>query len=363
MRCRLATESLGSALAALRGPVQKRATMPVLQNVLLRLDGDTLAFTTTDLEVEMRAARTVAEPAPGETTVSMERLAALVKALPADGELALRQEDDRLTLSAGRSRFRLATIPAEQFPAFTASAWEGSMPLDAAKFSTALGRVAHAMAASDVRYYLNGLFLMIGEGVVRLVASDGHRLALASFDQPGAEEARAWIVPRKGVLELQKWLGGTASLDLTWAANAVRFEAAAGSLAAKLVEGRYPDYQRVMPRQFAALATLPRVETLAALRRAAVLSGDSRAVGLGIGADGLTVRARNDADDQAEDFVSGSLEGEPHELGVNVDYLADALAHLDADLVQVSIATGGGSLLLRDPGDESVVQVVMPMRL
>jgi DNA polymerase-3 subunit beta len=361
MEFTLPADVLGAALGALKGTVERRATLPILANVLLSLAGDRLTLTGTDLESQIQTSRTVQGAVPGAITVPLERLLGIVRTLP-DVDVRAKVDEDRMLLSAGRARFRIQTLPAENYPAFTASAYGPAVTIGAAKLARAIAAVSHAMARADVRHYLNGLLLTLDADGGRVVASDGHRLSTAAFEGEPDWSPVSVILPRKAVLELAKLLPSGGDVAFRYAANAAEFGMEAATFSTKLIEGRFPDWRRVFPQDLPIVMRLEREPFIAALRRVGLMANEAGAIAVELRADGVALRGGVDAGDSSEDFVPGELSGAPTALGFNWSYLEDALCHLDAETVELAVTAQGNSAVLRDPENSSVAHVVMPMR-
>jgi len=362
MEFTLPAEVLGAALGTLKGTVEKRSTLPILANVLLSLEGDRLTLTGTDLESQIQTTRTVQGAVPGSITVPHERLLGIVRTLP-DVDVRAKLDEDRLSLVAGRSRFRIQTIPSQNYPAFTASAYGPAVTIGAAKLARAIAAVGHAMAKQDVRYYLNGLLLTLDADGGRVVASDGHRLSTATFEGEPDWSPVSVILPRKAVIELAKMLSSGGDITFRHAANAVEFGMEAATFSTKLLEGRFPDWQRVFPSDLPIVMRLEREPFINALRRVGVVANQPGApIAMELRADGVALTAGQDGD-SSEDFVPGELSGAPTALGFNWTYLEAALCHLEAETVELAVTAQGNSAVLRDPENDTIAHVVMPMRL
>ena len=363
MRFTTSADNLAAAVASLKGAIERRCTLPILSHVCMTLEGDTLTLIGTDLERELRTQTPVFPVEQGSITVQHERLLALLRALPIAAEVGIRLEGYRLHVDAGRSRFKLQTLPAENFPAFDTGTLGDASLLPAAVLARLLAKVSYAMAKQDVRYYLNGALIQRDAGVLRVVASDGHRLAVASapidYDGLGSD----WIIPRESIIELQKIVSTGGDVSLRVAANAVQFNMAAVRFSSKLMEGRFPDWQRVCPKDFNRQFDTDREALIAALRRVGLTaSASGRGIVLSISAEGVLLSSDN-GEETAEDFVAGVLEGSDVQVAFNVGYLEDALTHLESETVRLSLTPAVNSCLVSDPEDESVRHVVMPMRL
>lgn len=364
MKFQSGTKPLHAAVSAVSGALEGRV-LPILGNILLSLSGQTLTLTATDMEIQLQTHLAVEGGAEGAITVPGRKLGSILAALDLKAAVGFDVQGDACHLKAGRSRFKLATIPADNFPAFSAAAFGAPMAVPGPALARLLGKTSFAMAQQDVRYYLNGLYLEGGGGVLRAVASDGHRLALceaalAGVDLPGS------ILPRKAVSTLLPLTKGVESVLLSHAPNALRFELGAVTMWCKLIEGRFPDYQRVMPRELARTVDADRAAWLAVLRRVALLSNEKyKACRVWTDeADGaLKVSAENPEHDQAEDALPVTLDGSGFDIGFNVAYLSEALDRLDSETVRMGLTDNNNAALLTDAADDSYRYVVMPMRL
>jgi DNA polymerase-3 subunit beta len=367
MKLETTREQLLKPLQQVVGVVERRQTLPVLSNVLTVAREQELILTATDTEVELSARIELPVAEPGETTLPARKLLDILRALPDEATVSLAVEDDKAHLRCGRSRFVLATLPAAEFPTLEDLPFDGSLQLPQRALKTVIERTHFAMAQQDVRYYLNGLLLETGENRLRAVATDGHRLALSDAD--ARIEPEGWqqqvIVPRKGVQELLRLLADTdAEVLLRVGANHVQATLDDLHFTSKLIDGRFPDYQRVVPREGDRLIVADRLALRAALNRAAILSGDKyRGVRLQASDWLLHLQAHNPEQEQAEEDVEVNYQGEALEIGFNVNYLLDALAALPGELVKLSFTDAASSCLLQEPEGGRSKYVVMPMRL
>jgi DNA polymerase-3 subunit beta len=340
--------------------------MPVLANVLLQAADNSLSITATDLEVELVATNKVdSVEAPGNITVPGRKLLDICRALPEGAEVALSLKGDRVTVQSGRSKFVLSTLPAAEFPVVDDINAERQLTISQGDLRHLLDKTHFSMAQQDVRYYLNGLLLETGEGRLRAVATDGHRLALSDISLEGADGATSQvIIPRKGVLELQKLLEGDGDVQISVGSNHVRIEVGSIRFTSKLIDGRFPDYDRVIPKTGANVVSSSREALRSGLQRAAILSNEKyRGVRLEFSDGNIKILANNPDQEEAEDEVEVDYSGEQMEIGFNVNYLLDALAAVDDDNVEVGLVDPSSSCVVRAPGDKNSLFVVMPMRL
>ena len=366
MKLSTSRESLLKPLQAVIGVVERRQTMPVLANVLLQANDNILAITATDLEVELVATNEVdTVDVPGDITVPGRKLLDICRALPDGAAVKMSLKGDRLSVQSGRSKFVLSTLPAAEFPVVEDIDAERTLTISQADLSQLLDKTHFAMAQQDVRYYLNGLLLETGGGKLRAVATDGHRLALSDIALAEAEgELTQVIVPRKGVLELQRLLDGDEDVQIAFGSNHIRVDVGSIRFTSKLIDGRFPDYDRVIPATKSNVVSASRDTLRHGLQRAAILSNEKyRGVRLEFNNGSIRILANNPDQEEAEDEVEVDYSGEQMEIGFNVNYLLDALAAVNNDTVEVGLVDPSSSCVVRAPGDEASLYVVMPMRL
>jgi DNA polymerase-3 subunit beta len=321
--------------------------------------------TGTDLEVELVASVDVEVEAAGEVTVPGRKLLDICRALPDEAEVSMSLSGEKLTVKSGRSRFSLMTLPAAEFPRIGDINAGQSLAVSQATLAKLLEKTHFSMAQQDVRYYLNGLLLETGDKRLRAVATDGHRLALCDveLDDKKAPEQQV-IVPRKGVLELQRLIGGDGDLQIELGSNHIRIQLEGIRYTSKLIDGRFPEYDRVIPQDTENQLTADRESFRGALQRTAILSNEKyRGIRLIIKKDGLLLQAHNPEQEEAEEEVEISYDGDDIEIGFNVNYLLDALGAIESETVELAVVDGNSSCLLREPGNDECKYVVMPMRL
>lgn len=360
-------EALLRPLQLVTGVVERRQTLPVLANLLIVAEQGTLSITGTDLEVELVAVESaVTIEQEGRTTIPARKLTDIWRSLPEGAEVSVQVEGDRAIVRSGRSRFSLATLPAADFPKVESGPGDLELQMSKHDMQHLLDQVSFSMAQQDVRYFLNGMLLEVTSEYTRTVATDGHRLATCTVDvgAPGAERRQA-IVPRKGVLELGRLLAdGDEDITLHVGANHIRVTRGTYTLTSKLVDGKFPDYEKVIPKDANRTIVGDRETLKQAFHRASILSNEKyRGVRLIIEGDQLTIQANNPEQEEAEEVVTIAYEGERMEIGFNVTYLQDVLNVLDTDEVRLSVSDANSSALIEGPGKEDAVFVVMPMRL
>jgi DNA polymerase-3 subunit beta len=366
MRFSAQREALLKPLSQVVGVVERRQTLPVLANLLVVSGPDGVSFTGTDLEVEM-VARTAADGIEsGELTVPARKLFDICRALPDGVRIDVKQTADRVTLTAGKSRYTLSTLPASEFPQVDSIDPVERLTLPEASLKELIDRTAFAMAQQDVRYYLNGTLFDVREGALRCVATDGHRLALCEAAiELDAKARRQVIIPRKGVLELQRLLdSGDGTVEIEIGRNHIRVRRSDFVFTSKLIDGRFPDYEAVIPIGADKVLTLGRDELRAALQRAAILSNEKfRGVKLDVSPNRLQIIAHNPEQEEAVEDMEVSTHVDGLSVGFNVNYLLDALGALRGPDVLLCLRDGNSSCLLRDTSDERSRHVVMPLRL
>jgi DNA polymerase III subunit beta len=356
-------ETLLAPLQAVMGVVERKQTMPVLANVLLAARNGRLTLTGTDLEVELVATTSI-ELVGGETTVPGRKLLDIVRALPEKATISFVLEGDKATVKAGRSRFSLATLPASDFPTVEDIRAQHTVALPASTAQMLLDKTHFSMAQQDVRYYLNGMLLELDGETVRSVATDGHRLAYCECKTEMKSGTQQVIIPRKGVIELQRLLSAEGTVELLIGASHVRVQIGDIRFTSKLIDGRFPDYGRVIPNSPPRLVRAERELLRAALQRAAILSNEKfRGIRLTLKPNLLQLQAHNPEQEEAEEELEVSYAGEEMEIGFNVNYLLDALAAVVSSDVELGFMDSNSSCLVLAPGDTTAKYVVMPMRL
>jgi DNA polymerase III subunit beta len=333
--------------------------------VLLAAKDNYLNITGTDLEVELVARSTVTVQQGGDITVPGRKLLDIFRALPEKTSVTLTTEGERMSIRAGRSRFTLSTLPAADFPLVEEINSQQTLSVSQGEFRRLIDKTHFSMAQQDVRYYLNGLLLETEGSSLRAVATDGHRLALCEITlEEGAKSTQQVIIPRKGVLELQRILGTDGTIELAIGTNHVRAQIGSIRFTSKLIDGRFPEYGRVIPASPPRRVEADRELLRQALQRTAILSNEKyRGIRLTARPELLVVQAHNPEQEEAEDQVEVSYQGEEVEIGFNVNYLLDALAAIESDKVEIGLTDSNSSCLIHAPDVTHTRYVVMPMRL
>lgn len=360
-------EQIIQPVQAVIGVVERKQTMPVLANVLLSVKGNRLSVTGTDLEVELVASGEVNVGQPGEITVPGRKLLEIAKALPDKVSVTVSLDGERLKVVAGRSRFTLSTLAATEFPVVESVSAQQTLTLPQAELGRLIAKTHFSMAQQDVRYYLNGTLLETDGKLLRTVATDGHRLAIAEAQLvTGGKNVSAQqvIVPRKGILELQRILGNEGEVEITIGSNHIRLQIGDIRFTSKLIDGKFPDYGRVIPASPSKAVVVERDSFRAALQRTAILSNEKyRGVRVSLAKNSLKLQAHNPEQEEAQDEVEIDYAGEEMEIGFNVTYLLDALTAIDTETVELGLTDSNSSCLIRSPGTTHSRYVVMPMRL
>jgi len=356
------------ALQSVAGIVERRHTLPILANVLLRKNGDAIEFTTSDLEIQVRThAELGGDSGQIATTVGARKLIDILRALPADQVVSLSTAQNKLTLQGGKSRFTLQTLPADDFPLVNESVEFGpTFSVPQKTLRNLVNQVHFAMAVHDIRYYLNGI-LFIAEGrTLTLVATDGHRLALGqaqlAAEVPSKQEV---ILPRKTVLELQRLLRDEETpIEMRFASNQAKFSFSGMEFVTKLVEGKFPDYNRVIPKNHKNALVLGRAPLLASLQRAAILTSEKfKGVRINLEPGLLRIASSNAEQEEAKEELEVDYDGDAIDIGFNVTYLIDVLANMSQEMVKLELQDSSASVLMSVPGKTGFKYVVMPMRI
>ncbi|MDO5086620.1 MAG: DNA polymerase III subunit beta [Comamonadaceae bacterium] len=368
-------DKLLSALQSVAGIVERRHTLPVLANVLLRKNGPHTQLTTSDLEIQIRTtAELGGDDGSFTTTVGVRKLIDILRTMPADQTVSLESSQNKLILKGGKSRFTLQTLPAEDFPLVQEAPNFGpafSVPQKALK--DLLGQVAFAMAVHDIRYYLNGILFVAEGNTLSLVATDGHRLAFASATLDVEVPKQEVILPRKTVIELQRLLSDASvpegqeapMIEMRFAGNQAKFSFGGMEFVTKLVEGKFPDYNRVIPKNHRNSVTLGRAPLLASLQRTAILTSEKfKGVRLNIEPGTLRIASSNAEQEEAMDELDIDYGGDSIEIGFNVTYLIDVLTNLShEEMVKIELQDANSSALVTLPDNANFKYVVMPMRI
>ena len=354
-------------LSAVSGIIERRHTLPILSNVLIERAEGALSFLATDIEIQITSRSSLAAGADAKpVTVGARKLVDILRALPDGAEVTLQQQDKRLQVKAGKSRFSLQTLPAEDFPRLAKPSGEvARFALTQKGLRRLLGLVQYAMAQQDIRYYLNGLLVLVENQQLRLVATDGHRLAYAAMGLPASLPRLEVIVPRKTVLELAKLLADSdEEVKVELSSSQASFSFGAVELVTKLVDGKFPDYTRVVPTTHKNRLTLDRDVLRQSLQRAAILSNEKfRGVRWVLTDGSLKIVSSNAEQEEAQEELEVKYGGDALDIGFNVNYLLDVLNNVSAAEVECHFGDAASSALLQFPAEPEFKYVVMPMRI
>jgi DNA polymerase-3 subunit beta len=353
-------------LQSVCGIVEKRHTLPILSNVLMEKDGENLTLLATDIEIQIK---TKAKTVPGEKvalTVAARKLQEILRALPEDSEISLALDEKRLQIKAGRSRFNLQTLPAEDFPRMALSeANQTRLMLTQKQFKRLLALVQYAMALQDIRYYLNGLLLVVKGNEICVVATDGHRLAYASETLNEQLPSIEVILPRKTVLELSRQLSDNdESLEIALTPTQALFRFGSIEFVSKLIDGKFPDYERVIPKGHAILVKLSRQGLLHSLQRAKILTNEKTpGVRLVFSTGSLKIIGNNTEREEAQEEIEIDFTGDSIDIGFNVNYLLDVLNNVSNEEIECHLGDANSSALFQLANNQKFKYVVMPMRI
>jgi DNA polymerase III subunit beta len=354
-------------LSAVSGIIERRHTLPILSNVLIDRAAESLSFLATDIEIQITARSALEASAEARSvTVGARKLLDILRALPEAAEVTLQQQDKRLVVKAGKSRFSLQTLPAEDFPRLAKPAGEAArFSLEQKALRRLLSLVQYAMAQQDIRYYLNGLLMVVEDGSLKLVATDGHRLALASLKLAADVPRHEVIVPRKTVLELSKLLADSdEEVSVELSSTQAAFSFGSVELVSKLVDGKFPDYTRVIPTQHKNRLQVGREPLRQALLRAAILSNEKfRGVRWVLAEGSLKIVSSNAEQEEAHEEVEVNYGGDALDIGFNVNYLLDVLNNVPGAEVECAFGDASSSALISYASEKDFKYVVMPMRI
>ena len=371
MQLTIERAALLKALGHVQSVVERRNTIPILSNVLLSADRDTMAFSATDLDMEIVDETPGRVDSPGQITAPAHTLYEIVRKLPEGAEVELRftGDDPRLQVSAGRSRFNLPVLPAGDFPVMSSDGLSNRITIDTNELIRLIDKTRFAISTEETRYYLNGLYLhtVVENGVTKLraVATDGHRLALAEMPAPdGAAGAPGVIVPRKTVQEARRLLEDAGeTVDLQLSAQKIRFEFGRAALTSKVIDGSFPPYERVIPRDNTKILTVDNSLFAKAVDRVATISAEkSRSVKMAVEPGRIVLTVRNMEAGQGVEELEVDYDGDPFEISFNARYLLDVAEQMGAT-AEFRFADPGSPTLVLDPSDPDVQYVLMPLRV
>lgn len=361
----VARENLLKPLQQVCGVLSSRPNIPVLNNVLLQIEGDRLTITGTDLEVELSTQAQLLSNGQGKFTIPAKKFLDICRSLPDDAEITVSFEEERAIVRSGRSKFNLATLPAEEYPNLADWQSEVDFSINQATLRRLIEATQFSMANQDARYFLNGMKFETEGNLLRTVATDGHRLAVCTIALEQDLQTHSVILPRKGVLELIRLLEATEQpARLQIGTNNLRIQLDNIVFTSKLIDGRFPDYRRVLPRNADRILEADWESLKQAFVRAAILSNERfRSVRLQLNQNQMIITATNPEQEEAEEIVDVSYVGEEMEVGFNVSYILDVLNALKCHRVRMRLTDASSSCLIEDCEDNSAEYVIMPMRL
>ncbi len=370
MRVTIERSAFLKALNHVQSVVERRNTIPILSNVLVQAEAGRVRLTATDLDIEIVESVAAEVVKDGAATVPAHMLYDIVRKLPDGAQLDLDQglDSSRVSIVAGRSRFVLQALPHEDFPDLAAGEFGHGFTLSAAQLRGLIDKTRFAISTEETRYYLNGIYLheVPQQALLRAVATDGHRLAQAQIARPdGAKGMPGIIVPRKTVLEVVKLIEGEeGDVDVALSASKIRFTAGHLVLTSKLIDGTFPDYERVIPRHNDKLLSVDTKVFSDAVDRVSTISMEKgRAVKLNISGGKLVLTVNNPDSGSAEEEIAASYDHDPIDIGFNARYLLDVAGQVKSDTMNFNLADAGSPTIIRDPGDEQALYVLMPMRV
>lgn len=366
MKFSIEREPFVEALQLVAGAVEKRQTLPVLANVLVEARDGIIRLTGTDLEVELSAIIHLDSiDSSGDITLPAKKLLDIIKSLPQGKTVEFQLEDGKMIVRSGRSRFTLSTLPAADFPHVEEGVGTLNFSIPCTILSDMIDRTHFAMAQQDVRYYLNGMFFQLENESLQMVATDGHRLAMAEFKGVNESLSQGIIVPRKGMLELGRLVNGRSDeVQLTLGTNHIKLEIDEIRFTSKLIDGKFPDYNRVIPRNTDKTITVEKSLFKEGLQRAAILSNEKfKGVRLIVNQDGLTLLSNNPEQEEAEIQIPAEVDGDELEIGFNVQYLLDVVNSCRVDKLIINLGDVNSSCMIQEFEGSNALYVIMPMRL
>ena len=366
MKIKTKREAILRPIQQVSGVVEKRQTLPILSNILIKAENGQVTMTGTDLEVELISRAEIPVDEGGEITLPAKKIMDICRSLPDEVDVDLTIQGDKATLQAGKSRFTLATLPAPDFPTLDDIATTLEFSVSQGTLRRLIDKTHFAMAQQDVRYYLNGLMLEIANGELRTVATDGHRLAMCRVNNDVAiSEAKQIIIPRKGVMELLRLLDDSEdAVTVQVGSNHIKVNMGQITFTSKLIDGRFPDYERVIPANANRVVTADRELVRQALVRTSILSNEKyRGIRFQLDTNTLKTMAHNPEQEEAEEEISVEYDGEAMEIGFNSNYIQDANNAIETDKIRLLLTDPNSSCLIKEQESDDCSYVVMPMRL
>lgn len=370
MKLTIDRNALMRALSHVQAVVERRNTIPILSNILMSAEGDRLSLTATDLDIEATDAAEAKVKKSGSVTAPAQTLFDVVRKLPEGSEIALELAENRLTISSGRSRFALPTLPAADFQTMAKEASATKFEVEAAELRRLIDKTRFAISTEETRYYLNGIYLHHAKGadgnVLRAVATDGHRLALADATAPkGSNTLKGIIVPRKAVAEARRLLEDAPETVTVEASDSkIVFRIGEAVLTSKLIDGSFPDYQRVIPKDNTKILVVDNKSFSAAVDRVATVSAErSRSVKLSLASGKLTLAVSHSETGQGTEELEASYDSEPMEIGFNAKYLLDVAQQIESEETRIEFNDAASPARVLDAKDSGAQYVLMPLRV
>lgn len=366
MHISLQREDILKPLSYVAGAVEKRQTLPILSFVLLRQQNGELTLTGTDLEVEIVAKTGIKTNSEEGLTLPARKLLDIFRALPPSSVIDIRKDNDKVVIKSGKSRFSLLTLPTADFPNIQTTRWDLVVQTGQQELRRLLSQTHFCMAQQDMRYFLNGLLFEISAGQLRVVGTDGHRMAVADIDIEAKTDApRQVIVPRKGVHEILRLLDDAeGAIEIGVSQNHIQLRSNRFVFTSKLIDGKYPDYAKVIPASQSKTIKVNRETIREALSRTAILSNEKyRGVRLILGNKTLRISAHNPEQEEAQEEITADYSGEVLEIGFNVGYMIEAISALEGEQIAIGMTDANNSCTIGSPSSKSPLYVIMPMRL
>jgi len=366
-------EKILPALNLVSSVVEGRQTLPMLSNLYFSLKDGVLEIVGTDMEMEVSETVNEVQGDNGSFTVSTKKFLDIVRILPENSSISVKKEKDKAVVTSARSRYALKTLPADDFPRIKVDNWEERLKVSQSALRALLGKTSFAMAVQDVRYYLIGVLFELSGKQLRSIATDGHRLAQSDMDTDlDVNEPRELIIPRKAVIEINRFIGGEdadgeedVQLTVEMNRNHLKLTKNNTILTTKLIDGKFPEYKGILDNKFDVLVSVNRLDFIGALSRVAVLTEahQHQGIKINIEAGGMRVTATNLEQEEAEDYVDIEYSGKPMEIGYNVNYLIDAARAGHSETIELHLQGSDGICVMKQPGDDRTIWLTMPMRL
>lgn len=367
MKISIERAALLKALGHVQSVVERRNTIPILSNVLIGADGETITLVATDLDIEVSESCEASVDAPGDVTAPAHTLYDIARKLPDGAQVVLKiNNDNRLDVDAGRSHFTLPLLPAGDFPKMTADGFTHDFVMSAGELRRLIDKTKFAISTEETRYYLNGIYMHAHDGALRAVATDGHRLALSEMNLPtGAEGLPGIIIPRKTITEIRRLIDGSDdNVSLSISDAKIRFQHGSAVLTSKLIDGTFPDYERVIPKGNEKELVIDNKVFADAVDRVATISAEkSRSIKLTLDKDSLALVVNNPESGNAHEDLMVDYSADPLEIGFNAKYLLDVTGQIEGRDATFFLDSPASPALVKDSEDTSSLFVLMPLRV